>query len=60
MVVAVVVVMAAADGDAVEQIVGGVEAVPQELIVEVGAGLERLYGGPADGWLMIQVHTTMK
>ena len=48
MVVAVVVVMAAADGDAVEQIVGGVEAVPQELIVEVGAGLERLHGGPAD------------
>ena len=49
MVVAVVVVMAAADGDAVEQIVGGVEAVPQDLIIEVGAGLESLYGRPAGG-----------
>ena len=44
-------VVAAADGDAVEQIVAEAEAVPQDLIIEVGTRLERLRGGPAGGGL---------
>ena len=46
MVVVVVVVAAAADCDAVDQICAGVKRLRQELLIEVGPGLEHLYGRP--------------